>query len=233
VYRIFGLEAQFKLSTKPDEAMGDPALWEQAEASLRSALESNGLKYSIKEKDGAFYGPKIDIQIKDAIGREWQVATIQLDFVMLPERFDLEYVGEDGTRKRPVAIHRAIFGSFERFIGIITEHFAGAFPVWLSPVQVAVLPITDAQHDYSQQVFETLKANGLRVEMDDRKEKINYKIRDWEMKKVPYMLVVGQKEKENSTVSVRQHKHGDVGVLGLAEFAEKIKQEYLTKSLPQ
>lgn len=233
VYRIFGLEAQFKLSTKPDEAMGDPALWEQAEASLKSALESNGLKYSIKEKDGAFYGPKIDIQIKDAIGREWQVATIQLDFVMLPERFDLEYVGEDGARKRPVAIHRAIFGSFERFIGIITEHFAGAFPVWLAPLQVAVLPIADAHHDYAQKVFEELKANGLRAELDDRKEKINYKIRDWETKKVPYMLVVGQKEKENSTVSVRQHKHGDVGVVGLVEFAEKIKQEYLTKSLPK
>ncbi|MBI5217196.1 MAG: threonine--tRNA ligase [Ignavibacteriae bacterium] len=233
VYRIFGLEAQFKLSTKPDEAMGEPALWEQAEASLRSALESNGLKYSIKEKDGAFYGPKIDIQIKDAIGREWQVATIQLDFVMLPERFDLEYVAEDGTRKRPVAIHRAIFGSFERFIGIITEHFAGAFPVWLAPVQVAVMPITDAQREYAQSVYDALKVNGLRVEMDDRSEKINYKIRDWETKKVPFMLVVGQKEKETSTVSVRQHKRGDVGVMGLAELAEKIKQEYLTKSLPQ
>ncbi|MBI3193849.1 MAG: threonine--tRNA ligase, partial [Ignavibacteriae bacterium] len=212
---------------------GDPALWEQAEASLRSGLESNGLKYAIKEKDGAFYGPKIDIQIKDAIGREWQVATIQLDFVMLPERFDLEYVAEDGTRKRPVAIHRAIFGSFERFIGIITEHFAGAFHVWLSPVQVAVMPITDAQREYAQSVYDALKANGLRVEMDDRSEKINFKIRDWEMKKVPFMLVVGQKEKENTTVSVRRHKLGDVGVMGLAEIAEKIKQEYLTKSLPQ
>ncbi|TAK65422.1 MAG: threonine--tRNA ligase [Bacteroidetes bacterium] len=232
VYHIFGLEAQFKLSTKPDGAMGDAALWEQAEASLARALESNGLAYTVKEKDGAFYGPKIDIQIKDAIGREWQVATIQLDFVMLPERFELEYVAEDGTRKRPVAIHRAIFGSFERFIGIITEHFAGAFPVWLSPVQVAVLPITDNQKEYAEKVVQTLKANNIRVELDERNEKVNFKIREWETKKVPYMLVVGAKEQEHTTVSVRQHKHGDKGAMALAEFAEKIKQEYLSKSLP-
>ncbi len=231
VYSVFGLEAQFKLSTKPDGAMGDPELWTQAEAALKNALDSNKLNYTVKEKDGAFYGPKIDIQIKDAIGRDWQVATIQLDFVMLPERFELEYVAEDGSRKRPVAIHRAIFGSFERFIGILTEHFAGSFPLWLSPVQVAVLPITDAHKEYAQHVFDQLKANGLRVELDDRSEKVNFKIREWETKKVPYMLVVGQKEKENNSVAVRQHKHGDLGAMGLTEFVEKAKQEYLTKSL--
>ncbi|MBI1805921.1 MAG: threonine--tRNA ligase [Ignavibacteria bacterium] len=228
-YSIFGLKPSYNLSTRPDNAMGDPTLWEQAEASLKKALEKNHIKYTLKLKDGAFYGPKIDIQIEDAIGRQWQVATIQLDFVMLPERFQLEYIAEDGSRQRPVAIHRAIFGSFERFIGIITEHFAGNFPTWLAPVQAVVLPITDAHQEYGAHVHGILKSAGLRVELDDRSEKINYKIREWEVKKVPYMLVVGEKEKNNQTVSVRQHTKGDIGVMAMSEFVDKICREISEK----
>ncbi len=231
-YAIFGLKASFNLSTKPDNAMGDPALWVQAEESLRKALETNKLAYRLKEKDGAFYGPKIDIQIEDAIGREWQVATIQLDFVMLPERFGLEYIDESGARVRPVAIHRAIFGSFERFIGIITEHFAGAFPTWLAPVQAAILPITDAQHPWAQEVAGALGRAGVRVELDLRNEKIGYKIREWELKKVPYMLVVGEKERAGGTVAVRQHRKGDTGVVTVADFSRRILAEIAEKSLP-
>lgn len=230
-YAIFGLKPIYNLSTRPDKAMGDVKLWEQAEQSLKQALEFNSITYKLQAMEGAFYGPKIDIQIEDAIGREWQVATIQLDFVMLPERFELEYVAEDGSRKRPVAIHRAIFGSFERFIGILTEHFAGAFPVWLSPVQAVVLPITDAQIDYAQKVYRALKEAQVRVELDERHEKIGYKIRDWETRKVPYMLVVGEKEKNSASVSVRQHKKGDVGVSTLQSFVGKIHKEILEKSL--
>ena len=229
VYGLFNFEVSFKLSTKPDGAMGDPRLWEEAEKSLRQALENNGIKYGVKEKDGAFYGPKIDIQIKDALGREWQVATIQLDFVMLPERFDLTYIDADGQAKRPVAIHRAIFGSFERFVGILTEHFAGAFPTWLSPVQAAVLPITDSFNEYARSVVDALKAGKIRAELDDRNEKVGYKIREWETKKVPYMLIVGQKEKDSTTVSVRKHHEGDKGSVNLTEFVESIKKEILEK----
>jgi len=229
-YSIFGLKPRYNLSTKPDNAMGDPILWEQAENGLKKALEINNINYNLKPKDGAFYGPKIDVQIEDAIGRDWQVATIQLDFVMLPERFELEYIAEDGSRKRPVAIHRAIFGSFERFVGIITEHFAGSFPVWLSPVQAVVLPITDAYVDYAKDIFHTLKSENVRVEIDDRNEKINYKIREWETKKVPYMLIVGEKERSKKTISLRQHKKGDLGESSLESFVNKIKEE-ITKKL--
>lgn len=230
-YAIFGLKPVYNLSTKPDGAMGDPELWEQAEASLKTALEKSGLKYKLKPKDGAFYGPKIDIQIEDAIGRDWQVATIQLDFVMLPERFDLEYIAEDGSRQRPVAIHRAIFGSFERFIGILTEHFAGSFPPWLAPVQAAVIPITDAHRAYAQQVFATLRAAGVRAELDERNEKIGYKIRDWEVNKVPYMLVVGEKEVSAQTVAVRQHKKGDIGTVSLSSFVNELSKTIAEKQL--
>ena len=230
VYGLFKFEVSFKLSTKPDNAMGDPKLWEGAESALRQALEQNGIKYGVKEKDGAFYGPKIDIQIKDAIGRDWQVATIQLDFVMLPERFDLTYIDADGQPKRPVAIHRAIFGSFERFIGILTEHYAGAFPAWLSPVQVAVLPITDAFNDYAKSVVDSLKEINVRAELDDRNEKVGFKIREWETKKAPYMLIVGQKEKDSGSVSVRRHREGDKGTQKLPEFIENIKKEIVEKT---
>ncbi|MFI5252470.1 MAG: threonine--tRNA ligase [Bacteroidota bacterium] len=230
-YSFFNLKPSFNLSTKPDGGMGDPKLWEQAESGLKQALESKKIPYKLKPKDGAFYGPKIDIQIEDAIGREWQVATIQLDFVMLPERFALEYIAEDGSRQRPVAIHRAIFGSFERFIGIITEHFVGAFPVWLSPVQAIILPITDEQLDYAGSVRDKLKDAGIRVELDDRREKIGYKIRDAETKKIPYMLVVGQKEKESGTVALRQHTKGDLGVMLVSTFVEKIIKEIQEKTI--
>ncbi len=229
VYGLFKFEVSFKLSTKPDDAMGDPKLWEQAEGALRQALEQNGIKYGVKEKDGAFYGPKIDIQIKDAIGRDWQVATIQLDYVMLPERFDLTYIDADGQAKRPVLIHRAIFGSFERFVGILTEHFAGVFPAWLSPVQAAVIPITDSFLEYGKSVVNSLLKENIRAELDDRNEKIGYKIREWETKKVPYMLIVGQKEKDSETVSVRKHREGDKGAKPVHEFIFTIKKEILEK----
>jgi threonyl-tRNA synthetase len=230
VYGLFKFEVSFKLSTKPDDGMGDPKLWEQAEGALKQALEQNGIKYGVKEKDGAFYGPKIDIQIKDAIGRDWQVATIQLDFVMLPERFDLTYIDADGQARRPVAIHRAIFGSFERFVGILTEHFAGAFPTWLSPVQAAIIPITDNFLEYGRSVMHSLTRENVRVELDDRNEKIGYKIREWETKKVPYMLIVGQKEKDSGTVSIRKHREGDKGVKPIHEFIFEIRKEILEKN---
>jgi threonyl-tRNA synthetase len=206
-------------------------LWEQAEKALKTALEQNGIKYGLKEKEGAFYGPKIDVQIKDALGRDWQVATIQLDFVMLPERFDLTYIDADGQPKRPVAIHRAIFGSFERFVGILTEHFAGNFPAWLAPVQVTVLPITDAQNDYAVEVYQKLKEMKIRAEVDLRNEKITYKIREAETKKIPYMLVIGEREKTNRNVSVRRHGKGDLGVFDLESFIARIKFEIETKSV--
>lgn len=231
VYGIFKFEPAYYLSTKPDNAMGDPNLWEQAEQALKTALEQNGIKYGLKEKEGAFYGPKIDVQIKDALGRDWQVATIQLDFVMLPERFDLTYIDVDGQPKRPVAIHRAIFGSFERFVGILTEHFAGNFPVWLAPVQAVVLPITDAQNDYAKEVFEKLKNAKIRAEIDLRNEKINYKIREAETKKIPYMLVIGEREKVNQTVSVRRHGKGDLGAFDLESFISRIKFEIESKAV--
>jgi threonyl-tRNA synthetase len=229
-YSIFGLKPSFNLSTKPDGGMGDPALWEQAEMNLRKALEDNNITFQVKPKDGAFYGPKIDIQIEDAIGRDWQVATIQLDYV-LPERFELEYIDDHGVRRRPVAIHRAIFGSFERFIGIIVEHFAGAFPTWLSPVQAVVLPITDAFGEYAHEIFQTLSRAGIRVELDGRNEKIGFKIREWELKKVPYMLIVGEKEKRDRSVAVRQHRKGDLGTVPAEEFCRKIKNEIDQKLL--
>ncbi|MBI4810532.1 MAG: threonine--tRNA ligase, partial [Ignavibacteriales bacterium] len=230
-YAIFGLKPRYNLSTKPDGAMGNPKLWEAAEAGLKKALEFNNIKYNLKPKDGAFYGPKIDVQIEDAIGREWQIATIQLDFVMLPERFELEYIAEDGSRQRPVAIHRAIFGSFERFMGIITEHFTGSFPTWLSPVQAVVLPITDAHVDYGRKIYNLLKRENVRVEIDERNEKVNYKIREWETKKVPYMLVVGEKEKNNNTIALRQHKKGDLGEIRIDQFIKKLTKEISERSL--
>ncbi len=228
VYSVFGFEPSFALATRPDDAMGAIELWRGAEESLKGALEENNIDYLLKEKDGAFYGPKIDIQIKDAIGRTWQLATIQLDF-NLPERFDLEYIGDDGRRLRPVMIHRAVFGSFERFIGILVEHYAGAFPVWLSPVQAAVLPISDAHHAYARTVRDLLRGNKVRAELDERNEKIGYKIREWETHKVPYMLVVGSKESENRTVSVRRHHIGDQGSVELDVFVSSVIDEIRTR----
>lgn len=221
-YSTFGFTPMYYLSTRPDEAMGEIEVWNQAEESLANALKANNLEFKINEKDGAFYGPKIDVHIKDALNRTWQLATVQLDFNM-PERFDLTYEGSDGQKHRPVMIHRAIYGSFERFVGILTEHFAGNFPVWLAPVQIAVLPLTDAQKDYAKEIYDRLFNEGFRVYLDDRSEKVNYKIRESENRKIPFMLVVGEKEKQNNTVSLRIHGTGDKGTFELNDFIQKVK----------
>ena len=224
VYSIFGFSYTIELSTRPDNSMGSDEDWALAEGALKEALEDQNLEYHINEGDGAFYGPKIDFHIKDCIGREWQCGTIQLDFQM-PERFDLTYIGEDGEKHRPVMLHRVIFGSIERFIGILIEHYAGAFPTWLSPVQVKILPIADSHNEYAQKIQRELEDNGIRVEVDERQEKIGYKIREAQLQKVPYMLVVGDKEKELNAVGVRSRKDGDIGQMKLTEFMDKIKEE--------
>ena len=208
---------------------GDLSLWDKAQQEIKEAADMMGLNYIIEEGEAAFYGPKIDFMVKDALGRKWQLGTVQIDYVM-PERFNLEYIGSDGQKHRPVVIHRAPFGSLERFIGVLIEHYAGEFPLWLAPVQVAVLPISQNYIDYAAEVYKLLKENNIRAELDDRNEKIGYKIRDWETKKVKYMVIVGEKEKENRTVSVRQHKEGDKGSLGISEFIDKIAAEIKNKS---
>ncbi|MEQ1759566.1 MAG: threonine--tRNA ligase [Vicinamibacterales bacterium] len=210
VYGDFGLEYSVKLSTRPEEFLGEVATWDHAEASLKQALESAGQRYTINAGDGAFYGPKIDFDVTDAIGRKWQCATIQLDY-QLPQRFDLKYVGADNTDHRPVVIHRAIFGSFERFLALLIEHYAGAWPLWLAPVQAIVLPIVDRHVDYARQVRDRLVAAGLRAEVDERREKIGYKIREAQLQKVPYMLVTGDREVTEGAVSVRSRVTGDLG----------------------
>ena len=230
VYSKFGFEYTIELSTRPENSMGSDELWEMAEGALEKVLNNLGKKYELNEGDGAFYGPKIDFHIKDCLGRDWQCGTIQLDFQM-PERFDLTYIGEDGEKHRPVMLHRVIFGSIERFIGIITEHFSGAFPAWLSPVQAKLLPITDAQHDFTRQVADQLKAKGIRVEIDDSNEKIGYKIRKAQLEKVPYMLVMGAKEVEANAVAVRSRKAGDVGQMLVDEFVAKLQEEIETKAI--
>ena len=230
VYSKFGFEYTIELSTRPENSMGSDELWEMAEGALEKVLNNLGKKYELNEGDGAFYGPKIDFHIKDCLGRDWQCGTIQLDFQM-PERFDLTYIGEDGEKHRPVMLHRVIFGSIERFIGIITEHFSGAFPAWLSPVQAKLLPITDAQHDFARQVADKLKAKGIRVEIDDSNEKIGYKIRKAQLEKVPYMLVMGAKEVEANAVAVRSRKAGDVGQMLVDEFVAKLQEEIETKAI--
>ena len=230
VYSKFGFEYTIELSTRPENSMGSDELWEMAEGALEKVLNNLGKKYELNEGDGAFYGPKIDFHIKDCLGRDWQCGTIQLDFQM-PERFDLTYIGEDGEKHRPVMLHRVIFGSIERFIGIITEHFSGAFPAWLSPVQAKLLPITDAQHNFARQVADKLKAKGIRVEIDDSNEKIGYKIRKAQLEKVPYMLVMGAKEVETNAVAVRSRKAGDVGQMPVDEFVDKLQEEIETKAI--
>lgn len=229
VLGAFGFtEMNYYLSTKPEKSVGSEELWHKAESALRQALESEGLKYEVDEGGGAFYGPKIDIKIKDALGREWQLSTIQFDFNM-SERFDLTYIGEDGKEHKPFMVHRALLGSIERFFGILIEHFGGEFPLWLAPTQVAVVPVSQNYAEYALKVFNTLKASGIRVEIDERNEKIGYKIRDWEMKKVPLMLIVGEKEQSSNTVSLRKHKEGDKGSLALSEFIDKIADEIKNK----
>ncbi|MFA4884902.1 MAG: threonine--tRNA ligase [Desulfotomaculaceae bacterium] len=229
IYKIFGFPYHVELSTKPENAMGSDEIWEMATGALRDALETRGIDYKVNEGDGAFYGPKIDFHLQDTLGRTWQCGTIQLDFVM-PEVFDLTYVGEDGQKHRPVMIHRTIFGSLERFIGILTEHFAGAFPAWLAPVQVKVIPITDRHAAYAQEVADRLSGKGIRLEVDTRNEKINYKIREAQAQKIPYMLVVGDKEADQKTVAVRQRTKGDLGAMPLDDFEQMLLQEISTKS---
>jgi threonyl-tRNA synthetase len=230
-YKTFDLTAQIKFCTRPAVRLGDDAMWDRAEAGLKAALEATGLPYQTFPGDGAFYGPKIDFHVADSIGRTWQLGTIQLDYAA-PERFKLIYVGEDNTEHRPVVIHRAVCGSFERFMGILIEHFAGAFPLWLSPEQVRILPIADGQNEAARGVANALKSAGLRVHLDERSETLNYKIRDAETHKVPYMAVVGQREAEAGTVAVRgRHAGNKQVVLPVAEFVEKLKEEARTRSL--
>ncbi|MGE5404919.1 MAG: threonine--tRNA ligase [Candidatus Saccharibacteria bacterium] len=229
-YELFGFPFNVELSTRPEKSIGTAEEWEVATNALRLALDKKGIPYKVNEGDGAFYGPKIDFHLQDSIGRTWQCGTIQLDMQM-PERFELQYIGEDGGRHRPVMIHRTIYGSIERFIGILTEHFAGAFPTWLAPVQVRILPITDRQHEYAKQLETRFKDEGIRVETDLRSEKIGYKIRDGQTQRIPYLLVVGDKEVENQQVAVRKRKEGDQGAQDVNVFLAELHQEINNRSL--
>lgn len=229
IYKIFGFSYKLELSTRPEDSMGTDEQWEMATNALKKALATLGKEYEINEGDGAFYGPKIDFHLEDSLGRTWQCGTIQLDFQM-PERFDLTYVGADGEKHRPVMIHRVVFGSIERFIAILTEHFAGAFPTWLAPVQVKVLPISGNYSVYARNVTDKLVQAGLRAELDDRNEKIGYRIREAQLQKVPYMLVIGEKEVEANNVSVRGRKTGDEGAMSIEQFIEKVSKEVAEKS---
>lgn len=228
VYTLFGFKYHVELSTRPDDSMGSDEDWENATNGLKSALDDLGLEYVVNEGDGAFYGPKIDFHLEDSLGRTWQCGTIQLDF-QLPMRFNAEYTGEDGEKHQPIMIHRVVFGSIERFIGIIIEHFAGKFPTWLAPVQVKVLPVSEKSHDYSALVYEKLKAAGIRAEIDNRDEKIGYKIREAQLKKIPYMLILGENESANGSISVRSRDNGDLGSNNLDEFINDIKAEIESK----
>ena len=230
VYSLFGFKYHVELSTRPEDSMGSDEDWEMATDALRGALDDLGLPYIVNEGDGAFYGPKIDFHLEDSLGRTWQCGTIQLDF-QLPLRFNLEYTGADGEKHRPIMIHRVVFGSIERFIGILIEHFAGAFPTWLAPVQVKVLPISEKHMDYGEKVLKKLQDAGIRAELDTRAEKIGYKIREAQMKKIPYMLVVGAKEEEEEKVAVRSRSLGDEGQKGLEEFISQIQEEIHTKAI--
>ena len=229
VYSPFGLTYEIELSTMPDDHMGDEKDWEFAQDTLKEAITEMGKSYVVNEGDGAFYGPKLDFHLADSLGRTWQCGTIQLD-MQLPERFELEYVGDDGEKHRPVMIHRVVLGSIERFIGVITEHFAGAFPTWLAPVQVKVMPITDRVDDYAEQVAKRLDEHGFRVETDLRNEKIGKKIREAQLEKIPYMLIVGDKEAENGTVSVRTRAGGDEGSMQVEDFIAKLGEEVATRA---
>ena len=230
VYNLFKLPYTIELSTMPEDHMGTKEEWDKATKSLSDAIESIGKEYTVNEGDGAFYGPKLDFHIEDSLGRTWQCGTIQLDF-QLPERFNLEYTGADGEKHCPVMIHRVVFGSVERFIGVLIEHFAGAFPLWLSPVQAVVLPIADRHADRAHEIEAELKKYGIRVKVDDRSEKIGYKIREAQLQKTPYMLVVGDKEVENGTVSVRHRGEGDIGSMELSSLCDRLADEVKTKAI--
>ena len=230
MWNSFGFDSlKFYVSTKPEKAVGDDALWDTATKSLENALDKEGLAYEVDEGGGAFYGPKIDIKIKDALNREWQMSTIQFDF-NLPERFDMNYIGEDGKEHRPFMVHRALLGSIERFMGVLIEHYGGAFPDWLAPVQVAVIPVSQNYFDYGQKIVSLLIDQNIRVKFDKRNEKIGYKIRDWETQKVPYMLIVGEKEETNNTISIRKHKHGDLGESSIEKFVTQLNLSIKNRS---
>ena len=224
IYKLFGFNYRVELSTRPENSMGSDEDWENATEALRNALEASKLPYKINEGDGAFYGPKIDFHLEDCIGRTWQCGTIQLDFQM-PEKFNLTYIGADSEKHRPVMIHRTIFGSIERFIGILIENYAGAFPVWLAPVQVIILPVSEKQKEYAEKLNKQLEDLDIRAEADLRSEKVGYKIREAQLQKIPYMLVVGDKEMESGSVSVRDRKEGDAGVMKFEDFLSKIQDE--------
>ena len=225
IWKSFGFESlKYYVSTKPEKAVGNDELWDKATESLKNALSSQRLEYEVDEGGGAFYGPKIDIKVKDALNREWQMSTIQFDF-NLPERFDMKYIGQDGKEHRPFMVHRALFGSIERFMGVMIEHYAGAFPTWLAPIQVAIIPVSQNFFEYAEEVKAKLKEKNIRVELDYRNEKIGYKIRDWETQKVPYMLILGEKEKSSNTISLRKHKEGDKGTMQIDEFISNITFE--------
>jgi threonyl-tRNA synthetase len=228
-YRIFGLDVRLELSTRPEQRIGDDALWDRSEAALQRALESQGLSYDVNEGDGAFYGPKIDMHMTDSLGRSWQLGTVQLDYNM-PARFELVYTGADNAEHRPVMIHRALMGSYERFIGILLEHLAGELPVWLAPAQAIVLPISDRHLDYARAVARSLVGAGLRAEVDSRGESVARKIRDAELRKIPYMLVVGDREQEANEVGVREHRHGDQGSVGVDAFIKRLREQVRTRS---
>lgn len=230
VYSKFGFKYSLELSTRPEDSMGSDEDWELAEGSLKSALDELNLDYKVNEGDGAFYGPKIDFHLEDSIGRTWQCGTIQLDF-QLPQRFELEYMGSDGEKHKPIVIHRVIFGSIERFMGILIEHFAGKFPTWLAPVQVKILPISNKFNDYAEKVKKQLSAEGIRIEMDCRDEKIGYKIREARNERVPYMIILGEKEEKENKISLRSRKNEDEGSLELAELIERINKEVNNKEL--
>ena len=230
VYSTFGFEYHIELSTQPEDSMGAKEDWDIATDALRDAITELGYDYEVNEGDGAFYGPKLDFHLTDCLGRTWQCGTIQLDF-QLPERFELEYIGADGEKHRPIMIHRVVFGSIERFIGILTEHFAGAYPTWLAPVQVKLLPIADRHLDYLYDVKKALEAKGIRCEIDDRSEKTGFKIRAAQLEKVPYMIIAGDKDIENGTISVRSRKDGELGAMTLDKFIENIMEEIETKAL--
>lgn len=224
IYTTFDFKYSIELSTRPENSMGSNEDWDMAETALKGALDELEVPYIINEGDGAFYGPKIDFHLEDAIGRTWQCGTIQLDF-QLPQRFELSYIGADGEKHRPIVIHTAAFGSIERFLGILIEHYAGKFPMWLSPVQATILPISDKFNDYAEKVKKSLSEKGIKVELDDRSEKVGYKIREAQLQKIPYMLIIGEKEAENNTVSVRSRDEGDTGAIKLDEFIEKVENE--------
>jgi threonyl-tRNA synthetase len=229
-YKVFTLEPTFKLSTRPEKYLGTIEQWDAAERALHEALRGNGLAYELNPGDGAFYGPKIDVDVHDVLGRRWQLATIQVDLTMLPERFQLEYIDTDGQPKRPVAVHRAIFGAYERFVGILIEHYAGAFPTWLAPVQARVLPVSQKHEEYARDVFDRLRAARIRAELDNRNEKLGYRIRDAQLRKVPYMLVVGERERQQGAVSLRHRTEEDLGAIPLDRVLAELAREIASRA---